>query len=46
MRVIDVTGLGCRAIVVDCDDERILLVDAGLPAEARLIVLHDALAVA
>jgi hypothetical protein len=44
VRTIDVPELGCRAIVVDCEDEQLLLLDAGLDATERADVMRDVLA--
>jgi hypothetical protein len=44
MRTIDVPELGCKAIIVDCEDERLLLIDAALAAVEREKVMRDVLA--
>lgn len=43
MRTIDVPDLGCKAIVVDCEDERLILIDAALAAAEREEVMRELL---
>lgn len=44
MRVIEVPGLGCRALIVECDDETLLLIDADLGIEERIAVMGSVMA--